>query len=63
MKTDWASGFSDEQYKKMEDASALGRIAAVDDVASVAVGFLTNRSVTVRWAVLHCGSYANLDAC
>lgn len=46
MKTDWASGFSDEQYKKMEDASALGRIAAVDDVASVAVGFLTNRSVT-----------------
>ena len=47
MKTDWAQGFSEDQYKAMEAKSLLGRIADVDDVADAAIGLMCNRSITV----------------
>jgi hypothetical protein len=47
MKTDWAQGFSEDQYKAMEAKSLLGRIADIDDVADAAIGLMCNRSITV----------------
>lgn len=48
MNTDWVQGFTADQMKLMEDKSALGRIAEVDDVADAAISLMCNKSLTVK---------------
>lgn len=44
--TEWSKGFTSEQFRMVEDSSALGKLADLEDCAKLAEELLLTRSIT-----------------